>query len=136
MKLHRVVYNATRQTNRQTDKQRSNHENITSLVEETKDSAEQALVLYLETIFVIELPIKSVFSLFLQECLPPPTSEAGVRFPTQSQVGMLVVAFLWLTVYSTEPCPTVCTGFLCSPNSPSRYDLHSVKSDVKPQINK
>ena len=33
----------------------------------------------------------------------PPTSEAGVRFPAQPQVGKLVVACRWLAVYSTEP---------------------------------
>ena len=35
--------------------------------------------------------------------LLPPTSEAGVRFLAQPQVGKLVVACLWLAVYSTEP---------------------------------
>ena len=35
--------------------------------------------------------------------LLPPTSEAGVRFPTQPQVGKLVVACRWSAVYSTEP---------------------------------
>ena len=35
--------------------------------------------------------------------LSPPTSEAGVRFPAQPQVGKLVVACRWLAVYSTEP---------------------------------
>ena len=32
--------------------------------------------------------------------------------------------------------PTLCTGFLCPSNYPSWYDLYSVESDVKPQINK
>ena len=35
--------------------------------------------------------------------LSPPTSEAGVRFPARPQVGNLVVACRWSTVYSTEP---------------------------------
>ena len=35
--------------------------------------------------------------------LSPPTSEAGVQFPTQPQVGKLVVACRWSVVYSTEP---------------------------------
>ena len=67
--------------------------------------------------------------------LSPPTSEAGVPFPAQPQVGKLVVACRWSAVYSTEPWPTVCTGFLCPSNYPSWYDLYSVESDVKPQIN-
>ena len=33
--------------------------------------------------------------------LLPPTSEAGVRFPTRPQVGKLVVACRWSAVYST-----------------------------------
>ena len=33
----------------------------------------------------------------------PPTSEAGVWFPAQPQVGKLVVACHWSAVYSTEP---------------------------------
>ena len=32
-----------------------------------------------------------------------PTSEARARFPAWLQVGELVVAFCWSTVYSTEP---------------------------------
>ena len=48
----------------------------------------------------------------------PPTSEAGVWFPAQPQVGKLVVACRWLAVYSTEPSPPVCTGFLCPSNYP------------------
>ena len=32
-----------------------------------------------------------------------PTSEIGVRFLAQTQVGKLVVACRWLAVYSTEP---------------------------------
>ena len=35
--------------------------------------------------------------------LSPPTSEAGVRFPAQPQVGKLVVVCRWSAVYSTEP---------------------------------
>ena len=35
-----------------------------------------------------------------------------------------------------EPCPSVCTGFLCSQNSQLLYDPYSVESDIKPQINK
>ena len=35
--------------------------------------------------------------------LSPPTSEAGVRFPAQPQVGKLVVSCRWSAVYSTEP---------------------------------
>ena len=65
----------------------------------------------------------------------PPTSEAGVRFPAWPQVGKLVVACRWSAVYSTECWSTVCTGFLCPSNYPSWYDLYSVESDVKPQIN-
>ena len=33
----------------------------------------------------------------------PPTSEAGVQFPAQPQVGKLVVACCRSAVYSTEP---------------------------------
>ena len=29
----------------------------------------------------------------------------------------------------------ICTGFLCPSNYPSSYDLYSVESDIKPQIN-
>ena len=68
--------------------------------------------------------------------LSPPTSEAGVWFPALPQVGKLVVACHWSAVYSTEPWQTVCTGFLCPSNYLSWYDLYSVESDVKPQINK
>ena len=35
--------------------------------------------------------------------LSPPASEAGVRSPSQPQVGKLVVACRWSAVYSTEP---------------------------------
>ena len=35
--------------------------------------------------------------------LSPPTSEAGVWFLAQPQVGKLVVACCWLAVYSIEP---------------------------------
>ena len=34
--------------------------------------------------------------------LSPPTSKAGVRFPSRPQVGKLVVACHWSAVYSTE----------------------------------
>ena len=34
--------------------------------------------------------------------LSPPTSEAGGWFPTQPQVGKLVVACCWSAVYSTD----------------------------------
>ena len=66
--------------------------------------------------------------------LSPPTSEVGVRFPALPHVGELVVACHWLAVYSTEPWPTVHTGFLCHSNYLLRYDLYSV--EVKPQTNK
>ena len=65
--------------------------------------------------------------------LSPPTSEAGVRFPAGPQVEKLVVACRCSAVYNTEPWWTVCTGFLCHSNYPSRYDLYSVESDVKTQ---
>ena len=68
--------------------------------------------------------------------LSPPTSEAGVQFQARPQVGKLVVACRWSAVYSTEPWPTVCTGFLCPSDYLSWYDLYSVESDVKPQMNK
>ena len=67
--------------------------------------------------------------------LSPPTFEVGVQFPAWPQVGKLVVACRWSAVYSTEPWRTVCTGFLCPSNYLSWYDLYSVESDVKPQIN-
>ena len=51
--------------------------------------------------------------------LSPPTSEAGVQFPAQPQVGKLVAASRWSAVYSTQPFRTVCTGFLCPSNYPS-----------------
>ena len=35
--------------------------------------------------------------------LSPPTSEAGIQFSAWPQVGKLVVACHWSTVYSTEP---------------------------------
>ena len=35
--------------------------------------------------------------------LSPPTSEAGVRSPSQPEVGKLVVTCHWSAVYSTEP---------------------------------
>ena len=55
--------------------------------------------------------------------------------PARPQVGKLVVACRRSAVYSTEPWPTVCTGFFCLSNYPSWFDLYSVESDVKPQIN-
>ena len=58
--------------------------------------------------------------------LSPPTSEIGVRFPARPQVGKLVVGYRWSAVYSTEPWPTVCTGFLCPSNYLSWYDLYNV----------
>ena len=42
----------------------------------------------------------------------PPTPEVGSSNPGP-YVGKLVVAYRWSAVYSTEPRPTVCTGFLC-----------------------
>ena len=40
----------------------------------------------------------------------PPTFEIGGSNP---YVENLAVAYRWLASYSTEPEPTVCTGFLC-----------------------
>ena len=60
----------------------------------------------------------------------PPTSEVGGSNPGPC-VGKLVVAYQWSAVYSTEPLPTVCTGFLSPQNYPSSYDLLSVESDAK-----
>ena len=40
----------------------------------------------------------------------PPTSEVGGSNP-RPFVGKLVIAYQWSAVYSTEPSPTVCTGF-------------------------
>ena len=65
----------------------------------------------------------------------PPTSEVDSSNPGP-YVRKLVVAYRWLAVYSTEPWPTVCTGFLCPENYPSRYDLYSVENDVKTSLNK
>ena len=45
--------------------------------------------------------------------LSPPTSEIGVWIPAWPQEARLVVGCRWSAVYSTEPWPTVCTGFLC-----------------------
>ena len=64
-----------------------------------------------------------------------PTSEVGGSNPG-SYVGKLVVAYQRSAVYSTELWPTVCTGFLCPINYSSWYDMYSVESDVKTQINK
>ena len=47
----------------------------------------------------------------------PPTSEIGGS-NLGPYVGNLVVAYQWSAVYSTEPSPTVCTGFLCPQNYP------------------
>ena len=55
---------------------------------------------------------------------------------TLPQVGKLVVACCLSAVYSTEPWRTVCTGFLCPSSYPLWYNLYSVESNVKPQINK
>ena len=55
--------------------------------------------------------------------LSPPTSEVRVRFQALPQVGKMVVACRRSAVYSTEPWPTVCTGFLCPSNYLSWYDL-------------
>ena len=65
-------------------------------------------------------------------CLSPRPSCAINR----SYVGKLVVAYQWSAVDSTEPWPTVCTGFLCPLHYPLWYDLYSVDSTLKPQINK
>ena len=69
--------------------------------------------------------------------LLPPTSEVGVRFPARPQVGKFKAGSclpLVGSLYSTEPWPTVCTGFLCPSNCPSWYDLCNVEKDVTPQI--
>ena len=42
-----------------------------------------------------------------------PTSETRIWLPTRPHVKKLAVACHWLAVYSKEPWPTVCTGFLC-----------------------
>ena len=42
----------------------------------------------------------------------PPTSELGGLKP-RPYVRKLVVAYRLSAVYSTEPLPTVCAGFLC-----------------------
>ena len=65
----------------------------------------------------------------------PATSEVCGSNPVL-YVGTLVVAHRWSAVYSTVSWLTVFTGFLCPQNYPSWYDLYSVDSDVKPQINK
>ena len=59
------------------------------------------------------------------------TSEVGSSNP-KPYVGKLVVAYRWSAVYSTEPWPTVCPGFLSPQIYPSWYDLHSVESVIKP----
>ena len=60
----------------------------------------------------------------------PPTSEVGSS-NAGPYVKKLVVAYRLSAEYCTKPWPTLCTGFLC----PSRYDLYSVESEVKTQIN-
>ena len=65
----------------------------------------------------------------------PPISEVGGSNPGR-YVRKLVVAYQWSAVYSTGPWPTVSTGFLCLQIYLSWYNLYSVESDVKPQINK
>ena len=52
--------------------------------------------------------------------LLPPTSEAGVWFLAWPQVGKLVVAARWFTVYSTEPWQTV---LVSSALSTTRCDM-------------
>ena len=67
--------------------------------------------------------------------LSPPTSEVGVLFLAQPQVGKLVVACHWSTVYSTEPDQLYVLVSSALPTT--RRDMTcSVESDVKPQINK
>ena len=63
----------------------------------------------------------------------PPTSDVSGSNP-EPYVDKLVVAYLWLAVYSTEPWPTVCTGFLFPQNYPSLHDLYSVESDKKRDV--
>ena len=55
---------------------------------------------------------------------------------SESFVGKLVSPYRWSVVYSTELCPILCAGVLCSQNYPPRYDLFSVESNVKTQRNK
>ena len=47
--------------------------------------------------------------------LSPPTSEGRGSVPSTASSGKLGVAFHWSAVYSTEPWPTVCTGFTSFP---------------------
>ena len=65
----------------------------------------------------------------------PPTCEVCGSKPGP-YVGKLVVAYdAWqFKVHNLDQLE--CTGFLCPQNYPSWYDLNSVESDVKPQINK
>ena len=52
-------------------------------------------------------------------------------------VGKLVVAYQWLVAYGTEPCTTVCAGYLCPQKHLSWYDLRYTVLKVtlkKPQI--
>ena len=42
----------------------------------------------------------------------PATSEVG-SFNPKPDVENMVVSYRWLAIYSTEPWPTVCSGFLC-----------------------
>ena len=48
----------------------------------------------------------------------PPTSGVSGLNPGPS-VGKLVASYQWSAVFSTEPWPTVCTGFL----SPLNYSV-------------
>ena len=61
----------------------------------------------------------------------PPTSEA-CNWNPRPYVAKMVVSYWWSAVYSIDPWPTVCTGFLCL----SWYELHSVETDIKAHINK
>ena len=54
-------------------------------------------------------------------CLPPLRSE--FKFLASPHVGKLVVAYCWSALHSTEPWPTVCTGFLCPSNYLSKYSI-------------
>ena len=60
-----------------------------------------------------------------------PTSEVWSSNPMWKSCLLMVGS-----LYSTEPRPTVCTGFLCPQNYPLWYDLYSVDSDVNNRINK
>ena len=47
----------------------------------------------------------------------PPSSEVGGLNPVP-YMGKFIVAHRWSAFYSTEPWPTVCTGFLCPQKLP------------------